>query len=986
MSSYIRRLVGLVKVYEKNDTIYVEGISTEPIANAFTRTWGTSRISNNIFTSISGSSFSFNRFFAPDLVYGLETILNGEHKNLNRRMISKTIDLIYENTWMSKSKEVPKKILNWSKISNLVYKPLQHQLDFANNYEEKTQRFMLNGYLLAADPGAGKAQPLDSMIKVPGGWVKMGDIRAGQSITCHDGSTASVTGVFPQGLNKVVKITFNDGRATKCDIEHLWKIQYRNQDKVNWDRIISTRELIELHSKPIYKNNLYIPLCKSEQIRDFDIPLDSYMLGLLLYNCIITKDGIRINTLDSDISKYLEDNIPKCFKIKYYSKYYYKFSSSMMNINLDNNNIPEIYLNASTSQRLSLLQGLLDSNSDIDQFGNILFCSDNEQLIKQVQYLVRSLGGIAKYDRRLFKYHLYIQYKSPNELFRLKQISFDDDVNNINHLDLRIDKIELLEPEETQCISISHPDQLYITDDFIVTHNTYTGLMMGELLETDVNIFIVPKNSIDVVWRSSFEDLYKKHNSYWVSSSKDKLKKGFRNYAFHYESLSDAIDFFKRYPFKNPMIWLDESHNLNELSSTRTKLFIELNNVVSSKHVIWASGTPIKAMGKEVIPLLKSIDPLFDKDAEERFIQIFGKSASRALDILNARIGRIMHRTDKSQFRNSKPITNELNITIPNGQDYTLEQVRVKMTAFIIERMDYYQKNMPGFVKKYEEALRYHEKTLKTKEQKDKYNQYVKYVSTIRKGYTQRLHGELAVFCNRYESEYIIPSLPHHLRDDFKETKTIVKYYKLKVRGEALGRVLGKMREQCAIDMVRYVNLPSIIDSAKKKTIIFTTFVGAVLECQKYLTEEGYKPLVVYGETNKDLFSIVKQFKEDDNINPLIATYASLSTAVPLTMANTCIMLNMPFREYIYKQAISRVDRIGQDTDVYLYNVYLETDGKPNLSTRSNDILEWCKQQVELILGKSPEYEEEISGESFDDYFYIKTRTDQSFLGRWINR
>jgi hypothetical protein len=189
----------------------------------------------------------------------------------------------------------------------------------------------------------------------------------------------------------------------------------------------------------------------------------------------------------------------------------------------------------------------------------------------------------------------------------------------------------------------------------------------------------------------------------------------------------------------------------------------------------------------------------------------------------------------------------------------------------------------------------------------------------------------------------------------------------LKVQGEALGRILGKKRTQCNVDMLgawdRYkvtdmqtgekfdTTLIDIIENSVKKTVVFTSYVEVVDRAAEIITGEGGFPLKVYGETNNELPQIVTQFDRDVRSNPLIATLQSLSTAVPLIMANTVIFLNAPYRDYIYDQACSRVDRLGQTEVVQIFDVYLDTGKEANISSRSLDIMAWSKSMVDQMLG-----------------------------------
>ena len=481
---------------------------------------------------------------------------------------------------------------------------------------------------------------------------------------------------------------------------------------------------------------------------------------------------------------------------------------------------------------------------------------------------------------------------------------------------------------------------------------TLTNLMLAEMVEANLVVIVAPKNAVYTVWSQHLKEMYDKPQDHWIVAD-GKPYEGQKYVVSHYETL-DKVLLMARLHFKDrAVVILDESHNMNEIKSLRTTQFIDLCAILQSKHVIWSSGTPLKAMGYESIPLLRTIDPLFTPNVEERFRAVFGRNATRALDVLRNRMGMISYRVEKSTVVDNKPTGYTLNIKLKNGNDYTLETVRQEMGDFIRKRIAYYKENQAKYREIFDQALDIHRKQLRLPPEFDEYETYHHYLHTILSGYEPSLMQEEARFCNYYELKKVMPSIPQPMRAAYKDCRSVVKYPELKVMGEALGGILGRKRVQCHIDMAKQLDLNTIIEKTEKKVVVFTSYVEVVKTLDGVLRKDKHEPVLVYGDTNKDLAALVKKFGTDPDANPMVATFQSMSTAVPLIMANAAVFTNVPFRDHELTQAKARIDRLGQDTPVHYYFVMLDTGNEPNVSTRAKDILEWSRQQIEAILGKS---------------------------------
>lgn len=522
------------------------------------------------------------------------------------------------------------------------------------------------------------------------------------------------------------------------------------------------------------------------------------------------------------------------------------------------------------------------------------------------------------------------------------------------------------------------------------TGKTIASLILMESLKSDTIIVVSPKNAVIDVWKETLDNKYKNTPKYFHSLSGLPPTLGQHVYVIHYEYIPKFLEYLSKVnvgDLGKVALVVDESHNFNEINSQRTQSLIEL----TKKYVhysLWMSGTPIKALGKEVIPLLHCIDPLFDEACEKSFAAVFGKNSERALDILANRIGILSHTVKKEDVVSDvKLYRYQANVTLKNGDDYTLPVIRLKMKAFIEERSKFYKENMKSFEEDYKYGIELYRNSIKGRSQEIKLlDDYLSKVQTIRKGWDPYTMKDISRYCNTFERTKIIPMLPNDIKKAFRKAKSVYKYVNLTIMGECLGSILGKARTQCNVDIASnlgemkliplnygpdlgLMTLDEILTNAKKKTIMFTSFVEVVTTLKAKLMEDQYRPAVVFGETNKDLPKIVESFDKEDAVNPLVATFQSLSTAVPLIMANTIIMLNIPFRDKDYVQAVARAHRKGQTEDVYVIDVLLDTGDTPNISTRSKDIATEAAQMVAKIMGVDIDEETlmSLTGEGYSE-------------------
>lgn len=385
------------------------------------------------------------------------------------------------------------------------------RLTFKTEAQRNYHRLILNNTLVIADgpAGTGKAQPLDAHLKTPTGWMTMGEVRVGDKLRMPDGSIAPVSAIYPQGEKDIWKLTFSDGRSAECCDEHLWRVYCGGWSpaETRW-RVVDTTAIRAMLAKPSLSNRLYVELPRTEKVDDVELPLDPYLMGALLGNGHFGKGMLLFSTSDQFMVEEINRLLPPSTEMVHRADYGYaivkrdrrlkgapnEVLEALRQLELGelhsfNKFIPDIYLTASANQRSDLLQGLLDTDGTVSvPSGTASYSTSSPFLAVNVQYLVRSLGGLAsiaikhptythKGEKREGRvaYQVNIRIADRKSLFRTprKRELIPDTYQYADSIRLRIEKIEYVGRKEAQCISVDHPDHLYITNDFVVTHNTY---------------------------------------------------------------------------------------------------------------------------------------------------------------------------------------------------------------------------------------------------------------------------------------------------------------------------------------------------------------------------------------------------------------------------------------------------------------------------------------------------------------------------------
>ncbi|OBK18199.1 phosphate starvation-inducible protein PhoH [Mycobacterium asiaticum] len=362
----------------------------------------------------------------------------------------------------------------------------------------------------------GRAQPVLTKVLTPSGFRPIGSLRVGDFVIGSEGRPTEVLGVYPQGFKEIYRVSAQDGSSTLASGDHFWSVYTRSDRRRGRPaRVLQTKEMIG-NLRAAHHHRYELPILSAPvQFESRAVPLDAYALGLLLGDgCITCSTTPGFATNDPELAHALECLIPG-ITVRHKNDVDYVLNRTtspgevitkanpvtdalrqlgLAGTRSDTKFVPPQYLFNSVDVRLGVLQGLLDTDGGpLTQQGRsrrIQFTTVSDRLRDDVMFLVRSLGGVV-YTRtrpaegrkpglvggravphRSDAHILDIRLPAGVIPFRLARKLAKYDADGCGRPMRFVDSIESAGTEEAVCIQVAAADSLYVTEDFLLTHNT----------------------------------------------------------------------------------------------------------------------------------------------------------------------------------------------------------------------------------------------------------------------------------------------------------------------------------------------------------------------------------------------------------------------------------------------------------------------------------------------------------------------------------
>lgn len=393
--------------------------------------------------------------------------------------------------------------------------------------------------VLFGKSGSGKAEYVENKIYTPDGPKRFGDLKIGDYVFDRFGKPTKVVGTFPQGEIDAYEVTLADGRTVICNDEHIWStVTSRNSLKD-----YTLREIIDtgvtIKKGGITRNRFYIPTHSYVQFKEQEVKVHPYLVGTFIANGALRSKPLTLCSNDLFVVEKVAELLGATYKKNSDKNFSYTFrkeghiikTEEVFTELLDKYShekfIPQEYLFNSVEVRRELLQGLMDNDGSITpnhSGAHPSYYTVSPKLKDDVVFLVRSLGyethvyeDVREGKRTGYDIGLRIPPRERKSLFTLprklkRALAVENNCLRRRYEMVGIAKVTKLDKKlPMMCIKVDNPESLYLSNEFVVTHNTSViNSLPGKtlIIDTDRGLASVsPTDSVDVAECYNWEDV-----------------------------------------------------------------------------------------------------------------------------------------------------------------------------------------------------------------------------------------------------------------------------------------------------------------------------------------------------------------------------------------------------------------------------------------------------------------------------------------------
>ncbi len=515
--------------------------------------------------------------------------------------------------------------------------------------------------------GFGKGSYYGDRVFTPEGYVLAEDLKIGDKVSTPDGGTSTIIGTMDAPDADIYELTFSDGRKARVGGPHNWKAfvsDTADEEYIEngtycpeWS-ILTTEDILEdMESNPSHR--WYIPVAESpvyHEGRPHIIP--PYTMGAMIGRgdfcnpsgtCTLSSknENVHLNIQKESAYDYIWDDSSSLFVGNLEGC---REEMERLGLHMSDRlslSIPDEYLYDSVENRMELLRGLMDTCGEVDlgedRTPGIYISIERGRMSEGIMDLVRSLGGVAILHHDTdFRGYCSMEIHFDRNGFDIFSDRKDQDRVDLLYSDgiilgkysfLGIESIEKTNLKGFRCIEIDDSERLYLTGDYVVTHNSFLSTLVTLYISVNVSMMRDPSRFFGLSKATQFSQFLL---SYSLKKSSELLLEPFT-------SIMESSPFFEK---ERTLAGIKEKEDEFRRENRFDKMYY--STAAPTSALSFASGLTIKLasspqaiLGTTIVSIVMS---------ELAFFTLAGKTSEFIMNVYNKSVNRVDSRMHGNYF------------------------------------------------------------------------------------------------------------------------------------------------------------------------------------------------------------------------------------------------------------------------------------------------------------------------------------------------